>query len=174
MQLISALVVVGLASASPRSAEMSPAFRPLERAAVGVVDRQLHYQACDVTYGQGYINCVSEAHCYNPGMGQVCCSNGWHCDAGTYCIDGFRCCPDGYSLSKCQATASLSVIAPPATGEASMSTSPPKAAPTPAPNATITTTTPLPTHVTTAGAGKNGEFGVLAAIGGLGALLLAV
>lgn len=55
-----------------------------------------------------------------------------------------------------------------------MSTSPPKAAPTPTPNATITTTTPLPTHVPTAGAEKKAEFGVLAAIGGLGALLLAV
>lgn len=104
-----------------------------------------------------------------------------HCDAGTYCIDGFRCCPDGHSLSECQATASLSVIPPPATGEASMSTSHAKAAVTPAPNATITTTplpppvtTPLPPPVTTAGAGKNAEFGVLAAIGGLGVLLLAV
>lgn len=96
-----------------------------------------------------------------------------HCDAGTYCIDGFRCCPNGDSLSECQATASLSVIPPPATGEPSTSTSPPKAAATPAPNATVTTT-PLPPHVTAAGAGKNAEFGVLAAIGGLGALLLAV
>lgn len=94
-----------------------------------------------------------------------------YCDAGTYCTNK-GCCKNGQSLEECGATQTLSVIPPPAaTKESSESTSHPQAPTAPTVSATITT--PVPS-VVTAGAGKNAEVGVLAAVGGLGAVLMAM
>ncbi|KAH7119493.1 Prp 4, partial [Dactylonectria estremocensis] len=167
---LSALVFVGLASASvPRTAEQSTAFLVLERYLGGVVERQA--DTCEGFYGEGWNNC-GEYSCYNPSI-HVCCSNGSHCPRGTYCATNANCCPKGMSLEECSATGTLGTIPPPSgTKEPSTSTSRLQAPTAPASSGTITT--PLPPHATVAGAGKHAEVGVLAAIGGLGVLLMAV
>ncbi|WEW61812.1 hypothetical protein PRK78_007308 [Emydomyces testavorans] len=87
---------------------------------------------CERSCGAGYIQCVYETMCYNPGAGESCCSNGSksllvmvhtfsssppnmtkteYCPKGTYCTDG-GCCPNGKTLEECGATHSLSVIPP--------------------------------------------------------------
>src|SRR5205814_8910255 len=110
--------------------------------------------------------------------------------AGTYCIDGGRCCPIDKSLAECDATTSLSVIPPPAakpstipadtaTTTAAPTTSPPivatpsgKPSSIPPSNRTTTTSTTLPPVTpgggppVTAGAGQNAGLAIVAAIGG--------
>ncbi|KAM6513838.1 hypothetical protein FALCPG4_015048 [Fusarium falciforme] len=178
MQLLATLVFVGTASAHiPLVAGRSSAFLALK----GVMQRQV-----DSSF----------------------------CSAGYYCTDA-GCCPDEYSVEECGATATLSVIPPPAKEEPSTSTNPleptatdkatseaepitSEAEPTtseaepitstdalsvittnaistttPASNSIIATTS-LPPHATVAGAGRNAQFRVLAAIGGLGAILMVV
>jgi len=67
--------------------------------------------SCEASCGLGYITCVSFPTCYNPTAGEICCSNGKYCKAGTYCTNK-GCCPDGTPLEKCGATVSLSIILP--------------------------------------------------------------
>lgn len=84
---------------------------------------------CERSCGPGYTECVSFPTCYNPGLGQSCCSNGrkfticyhiqkseltqllGYCPKGTYCTNA-GCCPDGTSLAQCGATITLSIIPP--------------------------------------------------------------
>ncbi|KAF7509910.1 hypothetical protein GJ744_007421 [Endocarpon pusillum] len=54
--------------------------------------------------------------CASVPAGEVCCSNGKYCPAGSYCTN-VGCCPDGMPLVDCYATESLSVIPPPAATE---------------------------------------------------------
>jgi len=79
---------------------------------------------CERSCGAGYVTCIAWPTCYNPGIGEICCSNGDYCDAGTYCTDG-GCCDNGLTLEECDATVSYSVIPPPAatTAAASSTTS---------------------------------------------------
>ena len=37
---------------------------------------------CERSCGEGYITCISLPHCYNPGQGDVCCSDG--CASGPF------------------------------------------------------------------------------------------
>jgi len=112
--------------------------------------------SCEDSCGAGYVVCASWPNCYNPGMGQICCSDGEYCDAGTYCTDT-TCCKNGMSLAECNAKVSLSVYAPPATtSEASSSSSSSKAsssssvsaAPPKATNGTVTSVAPKPPTAT--------------------------
>ncbi|KAH7117505.1 hypothetical protein EDB81DRAFT_245436 [Dactylonectria macrodidyma] len=129
MQLLSTLIFVGVASASvPRMAGRSSAFLALK----GVIERQVDFcepisapYTCERSCGPGFVECIAFPTCYNPGRGDACCSDGSYCPAGSYCTDA-GCCPDELSLSECGATATLSVIPPPATEEPSTSTSPPE------------------------------------------------
>ncbi|KAF5697875.1 hypothetical protein FMUND_15268 [Fusarium mundagurra] len=178
MQLLSTLVFIGVTSASaPRAAGRSSAFMALEGVMEGVTKRHTVLcsqvapgpNLCERSCGSGYVECVDK--CYNPGIGEVCCSDGSHCSRGYYCTNA-GCCPDGESLEECRATATLSTIPPPAaTKKPSGSTSHPQASA--ASTAPATVITPLP-PVVTAGAGKNTEVGALAAIGDIAALLLAM
>ncbi|KAM6513477.1 hypothetical protein FALCPG4_015892 [Fusarium falciforme] len=124
---LTTLALLGAASASaPHIAMRSVAFETLK----GVMERQVHEckdvpppVTCERSCGPGYVQCVYEFNCYNPSIGQSCCSNGKYCPADTYCTD-IGCCPDDVSLEECGATRILSVIPPPATEEPSSSSHP--------------------------------------------------
>lgn len=75
---------------------------------------------CERSCGAGYTECIAFPTCYNPGIGEICCSNGDYCDAGTYCTDG-GCCDNGLTLAECDATVSFSVIPPGAASTAAAS-----------------------------------------------------
>ncbi|KAH7190976.1 Prp 4 [Fusarium oxysporum] len=232
MQLLATLFFVGTTSAHiPLVAGRSSAFLALK----GIMERQVDScepvpapYTCERSCGPGFVECINFPTCYNPGRGDICCSDGSSCPAGYYCTDAI-CCPDEMSIEECGATATLSVIPPPAKKEPSTSANPLKptatdkatseaepttseAGPTtseaeptaseaepttleaepitstdalsvittnaistttPASNSIIATTS-LPPHVTVAGAERNAQFRVLAAIGGLGAILMVV
>ncbi|KAK5313655.1 hypothetical protein LTR70_007496 [Exophiala xenobiotica] len=68
--------------------------------------------SCQECFGAGSVNCLSNT-CYNPGVGDSCCSDGNYCEVGNYCTDA-GCCPNGTPLEQCGATVSLSVVPPPA------------------------------------------------------------
>jgi len=68
---------------------------------------------CERSCGPGYFPCVSPTVCYNAGGGDICCSDGTACPAGSYCTNG-GCCPNGVPLARCGATITLSIILPPA------------------------------------------------------------
>lgn len=86
--------------------------------------------SCEASCGPGNIPCISFPNCYNPSVGEVCCSDGEFCEAGYYCTNA-GCCRNGTPLAQCGATVSLSVIPPPAgtTSSASASTSTAKSSP---------------------------------------------
>ncbi|CAG8959038.1 hypothetical protein HYFRA_00012199 [Hymenoscyphus fraxineus] len=47
---------------------------------------------CSDSCGAGYITCGDADLCYNPTIGQSCCSDGSHCDQGYSCIgSGGKC-----------------------------------------------------------------------------------
>ncbi|PNP76821.1 hypothetical protein FNYG_09837 [Fusarium nygamai] len=127
MQLPATLFLVGTASAHlSLVAGRSSAFLALR----GVMERQVDScepirapYTCERSCGPGFVECIDFPTCYNPGRGDTCCSDGSYCPAGFYCTDA-GCCPDGSSVEECGATATLSVIPPPAKKEPSTSTSP--------------------------------------------------
>ncbi|KAF4974634.1 hypothetical protein FZEAL_8493 [Fusarium zealandicum] len=200
MHFLSTFLFVGAVSAAAhRVLERSAAYLALEGVMEGILKRQVRIckaveppVTCERSCGPGFVECTRPDMCYNPGRGDICCSNGYYCKAGTYCTDN-GCCPDGNSLEECNATRTVSIIPPPATKE-------PNKEPTGMPNTKTTkepitettvkpilptrtptvvpggtTTTPVaPPPVVTAGAGKNAELGALAALGGLGALMMAI
>ncbi|EEP78374.1 predicted protein [Uncinocarpus reesii 1704] len=106
---------------------------------------------CERSCGPGFEQCVFPLMCYNPTVGDSCCSNGKYCPKGEYCTDG-GCCPDGMSLEECGATRTLSVV-PPGQGQSSTEPAPtgePTGEPTetvsePEPTETETDTEPTPT-----------------------------
>jgi hypothetical protein len=83
----------------------------------GLAERQLPCKpvtapvTCERSCGPGYAECTPSGLCYNAGGGDVCCSDGTGCPAGTYCTDG-GCCPDEMSLDECGATVTLTIIPP--------------------------------------------------------------
>lgn len=77
---------------------------------------------CERSCGPGYTECIAFPTCYDPSIGEVCCSNGDYCDAGQYCTDG-GCCDNDQTLEECGATVSLSVLLPGAASTAAASTS---------------------------------------------------
>jgi len=135
MQPLSILGFLGAASASaPLVALRTSSFMALK----GIMDRQIVCVpvtapvTCARSCGPGYVTCGSSGlNCYNPGLGEVCCSNESKslapetfrginqltllesCPAGYYCTNG-GCCPDGWPLASCGATITLGVIQPPA------------------------------------------------------------
>ncbi|OAX77663.1 hypothetical protein ACJ72_08036 [Emergomyces africanus] len=74
--------------------------------------------SCEKSCGEGYEACGNFPDCYNPTEGESCCTDGSYCPKGFFCTDS-GCCPDGSSLSKCNASVSL--------------TASPTASPTPSP-----------------------------------------
>ncbi|KAG9240204.1 hypothetical protein BJ878DRAFT_311736 [Calycina marina] len=82
-----------------------------------IMERQFHFCSlitapftCERSCGAGYTECIKFPDCYNPGLGQICCSDGSYCDSGEYCTDG-GCCPNDIPLSQCGEVV-LSTIAP--------------------------------------------------------------
>lgn len=47
---------------------------------------------CANCFGAGSINCNNSNTCYNPTIGQSCCSDGFYCDPGMYCSGTAYCC----------------------------------------------------------------------------------
>lgn len=56
---------------------------------------------CEDVYGSGSVPCGDDS-CYNPDDGDVCCTDGYHCEGGYTCstIVG-KCCAPGSTLSSC-------------------------------------------------------------------------
>jgi hypothetical protein len=85
MQLLSTLIFIGVASASlAQMAVRSPALMALEGVMAGVSKRQTRFcdrvppgpNLCERSCGAGYVECINPTTCYNPGEGDVCCSDG--------------------------------------------------------------------------------------------------
>jgi len=75
----------------------------------------VQHPSCSNSCGKGYIICAEWPNCYNPGIGETCCSNGYYCPKGEYCAStpyGMTCCKDGDSLQKCGATSTVATLAP--------------------------------------------------------------
>ncbi|KAI9147300.1 hypothetical protein HJFPF1_13339 [Paramyrothecium foliicola] len=117
MQFISIIGLLGTVSAS--AVQMSGQIVS-GNVLGGLVERQLRFcnrvpvgpNLCARSCGAGYVSCIVDTMCYNPSLGQVCCSNSRYCDAGYYCSDA-GCCPNELSLEECGATVTLSIIPPP-------------------------------------------------------------
>ncbi|KEZ46939.1 Prp 4 [Scedosporium apiospermum] len=129
MQLLSTLLFAGAASATvPLLAGQRQALFALR----SIVERQGDIcvpvpapATCEKSCGPGNIPCIGFPNCYNPSKGETCCSNGKYCPAGTRCTNA-GCCPNELSLEDCGATATLSVIPPPATDTPEPPTSAPE------------------------------------------------
>jgi hypothetical protein len=199
MQLISTLVFAGAASATGMwTGTRSSALLALR----GIMERQVDVcvpvpapATCERSCGPGNIVCISFPTCYNPSAGEVCCSDGNYCPAGYYCTDA-GCCEEGTTLEECGASTTLEIVLPDATEEPTEET--PSITSFPTTDAPTITGAPFPTtdapsvtthpssglpHGTattssvpfaTAGVGKTAQFGLLPAIGGFGAFLMAL
>jgi len=108
---------------------------------------------CERSCGAGYTECIAFPTCYNPGIGEICCSNGDYCDAGTYCTDG-GCCDNGLTLEECDATVSLSIIPPGAASTAAASTTSTTSA---ASTTSLTSKTSATTSASNSGLGGAGQ-----------------
>jgi len=96
---------------------------------------------CADACGAGYEQCVSPTMCYNPTVGDQCCSTGEYCPKGEYCAKTSSgaavCCTDGVSLADCGAIATVETIAPAAATTAA-ATTPGSVTPVPYGNTTFT------------------------------------
>lgn len=81
MKFSSTIILLGAAwaSATAFTGQHSSAMRAIE----GVFARQLVFckpvtapVTCERSCGAGYVQCISFPTCYNPGLGESCCSNG--------------------------------------------------------------------------------------------------
>jgi len=81
---------------------------------------------CAEACGPGYEQCVSPDLCYNPTVGDQCCSNGGYCPKGEYCAKTSSgasvCCTDGVSLADCGAVATVATLPPAAATTAAPTT----------------------------------------------------
>jgi hypothetical protein len=84
MQLLSFLTLAGVAVASlSQGSKRSASFNEL----TGIMERQLRIcdrvpvgpNFCERSCGTGFVSCVNESTCYNPTIGDVCCSDGSEC-----------------------------------------------------------------------------------------------
>ncbi|EHY59678.1 hypothetical protein HRR83_001046 [Exophiala dermatitidis] len=56
---------------------------------------------CEAQFGSGSEPCGTDA-CYNPGEGDVCCQDGYHCEGGYSCSANVgKCCAPGSTASGC-------------------------------------------------------------------------
>ncbi|KAK3382452.1 hypothetical protein B0T24DRAFT_14316 [Lasiosphaeria ovina] len=70
---------------------------------------------CEQTYGKGWVQCGSKsnAHCYNPSLGQSCCEiDSGFCDRGAYCapVAGY-CCLNSEDVAACARNAGFELPA---------------------------------------------------------------
>ncbi|KAG6009585.1 hypothetical protein E4U21_001952 [Claviceps maximensis] len=100
-------------------------------------------EACGATYAQCPGGLPDVAHCFNPAIGQSCCTDnsGNSCDAGFYCTHDDKkqtwCCPNGMDLNACAAAFSVAGLVP-ATAQ-----------PAPSTSSTSTSTTSTSTRIST-------------------------
>lgn len=71
---------------------------------------------CADAFGAGYETCreataTTNRLCYNPSVGQSCCSNSWACPSGSFCLTSGNCCPNGLDPNTCAAIISSSSAA---------------------------------------------------------------
>lgn len=82
------LPVFALMAVASASTMMEVGQLASHKALAAIMERQIRFcspvspgaNLCARSCGAGYVSCVSATTCYNPGMGQTCCSNGskWH------------------------------------------------------------------------------------------------
>ncbi|KAI4212929.1 MAG: hypothetical protein LQ351_004454 [Letrouitia transgressa] len=127
---------------------------------------------CEDAFGAGYILCGEI--CYNPGIGQTCCTSGddYPCPSQSFCLIEGLCCPDGVDPQTCAADNGVELPAdfgtsPPATTGSSpepeptvaseppytQSSAPAVTYPTYTPTFTVTDTSPTGTGTLPTGTG---------------------
>jgi hypothetical protein len=63
--------------------------------------------SCAAAFGSGYQTCAETApngnrFCYNPTVGEICCSGQWVCAPSNTCSDSYGgCCPPGVPAAMC-------------------------------------------------------------------------
>lgn len=100
---------------------------------------------CADAFGAGFVQCGTGNDCFNPGAGGSCCSEGYDCPSGSFCLVQGQCCPDGLDPASC--AAQLGVTLP-----AGFSTDGVAAAATTSPATTSTTSVSVASPITTASA----------------------
>jgi hypothetical protein len=69
---------------------------------------------CAAAFGSGYQTCAETApngnrFCFNPTVGEICCSGQWVCPPGNSCSNNYGgCCPPGVPAASCTAWAAPS------------------------------------------------------------------
>ncbi|KKZ63791.1 hypothetical protein EMCG_01895 [[Emmonsia] crescens] len=97
---------------------------------------------CAEAFGDGYVQCGTGKTCFNPTIGQSCCSE-YSCPSGSGCLTDGYCCPDSLGPKACLEKFSLSLL-PMTTPSA-----------TPIPPATITQSYPTISPSTSLCTGSN-------------------
>ncbi|KAF1990215.1 hypothetical protein K402DRAFT_451217 [Aulographum hederae CBS 113979] len=115
---------------------------------------------CADAFGDGYVTCREQTDtanrlCYNPDMGETCCSTQWACPAQSFCLVDPYCCPNGSDPETCARDFGVSLpssFASSSSPSSSTSTPPvisiPSPIPSPIPSAAATTS-PLPETAST-------------------------
>lgn len=90
---------------------------------------------CADAFGAGYETCREATDstnrlCYNPSIGQTCCSNQYACPSGSFCLNSGNCCPNGLDPNTCAAMISSSSSAAQASSSAVKAVSSSKASTT--------------------------------------------
>ena len=86
---------------------------------LNMLDKRQDYQpgtktapgdTCAAAFGSGYQTCADSApngnrFCFNPNVGEICCSNQWVCPPGNSCSNNYGgCCPPGVPAASCTAS----------------------------------------------------------------------
>ncbi|EFW13537.1 hypothetical protein D8B26_004181 [Coccidioides posadasii str. Silveira] len=99
--------------------------------------------SCGDAFGAGFTECATSGVCYSPDEGDTCCSEGYPCPAGSFCLAAGKCCPDGLSPEECAAklsvTLSLTKQPQPSQQPPATNTPPPPANPSSAKPPVVTT-----------------------------------
>ncbi|KAF2437007.1 hypothetical protein EJ08DRAFT_691310 [Tothia fuscella] len=92
---------------------------------------------CADAFGAGYQTCREKSDgknrlCYNPTVGQTCCSASYACPNGSFCLVDPFCCPNGSDPKTCAADKGVEL---PSSFASAASSTAPKSSSAPAPSA---------------------------------------
>jgi len=132
-------------------------------------------ETCADAFGDGYVTCREKSDtqnrlCYNPTIGQTCCSSSWACPSGSFCLVNPYCCPAGQDPKTCAAANGVSLSADFSTATASGTS----ATPYPAGNHTAGAASGTGTKSASASyyTGVNGASNLQAGIAGVVGLMM--
>lgn len=133
--LFKASVVVGTLAVAAQAVDSLQAATVEQNGGVlSVLKRQTHIckpvtapVTCERSCGAGYVQCVLPLRCYNPGLGQTCCSNGSKFISNSFSGPMFSCLHFNQSTAPRAHTARTEVAAPRA--QLSRSAVPPRLSP---------------------------------------------